>query len=403
MNISRLIELHELAKAEGARFPQKRDAFGSLSDSSSRTFIGIAGLRGVGKSVLLRQFAAGNGDAFYLSADVLDRDVDLFGLIRTLAETMKFRTFLLDEIHFLRTATATLKQVYDFLDVKVIFTSSVAVALHASVHDLSRRTRILALHPFSYREYLRFSKGADLPPVDLRSLETHAWKPEHARAGSLFGPYLRGGLLPFALNESDPMPLLSNILDKIISRDIPSVFDLAIRELDDIKRLVRFVGRSAVDGINYTSLSRNLGITKYKAAQYVTCLEQAFVVRQVFPSGTNVLREPKILLTPPFRLLFREYDDAIGGLREDFFVQVLAQSGIPCHYLKTTRGMKTPDYLVEQDGKRLVIEVGGKGKGREQFKGITADSKLVFADVDVVTGKSVPLFLAGFLPSAPPT
>ncbi|HMB01136.1 MAG TPA: hypothetical protein VKS21_09135 [Spirochaetota bacterium] len=37
-------------------------------------------------------------------------------------------------------------------------------------------------------------------------------------------------------------------------------------------------------------------------------------------------------------------------------------------YLKSTRSKKTPDYLVEN--KTWIIEIGGKAKGREQFKGI---------------------------------
>ena len=31
------------------------------------------------------------------------------------------------------------------------------------------------------------------------------------------------------------------------------------------------------------------------------------------------------------------------------------------------------------------VEVGGKGKGREQFKGVTVGRKLVFAHLDVPT------------------
>jgi hypothetical protein len=102
-------------------------------------------------------------------------------------------------------------------------------------------------------------------------------------------------------------------------------------------------------------------------------------------------------MAPPFRLLYRDYDDAIGGLREDFFVEMLQRSSIELHYLKTTRGAKTPDYLVEHNDKRLVIEIGGPGKGHNQFKGVQTDLKLVLSHTDVATEKSVPLFLAGFL------
>ena len=60
-------------------------------------------------------------------------------------------------------------------------------------------------------------------------------------------------------------------------------------------------GRAPIDGINYTSLSRNLGITRFKAERYVRALERAFLLRQAFPAGANVLREPKVFMEPPYR------------------------------------------------------------------------------------------------------
>ncbi len=397
MDMARLIELHELAKAEGRRYPQKRNLFEALRHESGRHLTGIVGPRGAGKTVLLKQLAAVNADAFYLSLDVLDRDADVFALVRALTGPMKFRTLLLDEVHFLREPAALLKQLYDFAGVRVAFTSSVALAMHTSAHDLSRRVRLRPLHAFSYREYLRFAEGLDLPALDIRALAGRRWTPDHARAGHRFDSYLRGGILPFALDEPDPMPLLAGILDKVILRDVPSVLRLAVDELDTLKRLVAFVGRSAVEGINYSTLSRNLGITKYKAQQYVGCLEQAFVLRPVFPAGTNVLREPKVLLAPPVRLLYRGWEDAVGGLREDFLAEAFVQAGVPFHYLKSTRGEKTPDYVVDVDGAKTVFEVGGRGKGRSQFKGVAAAHKVILAHTDVANEDAVPLFLAGFL------
>ncbi len=397
MDIHRLIELHELAKKEAEAYPKRRFLYPSLSQSEGKHFTGIVGPRGAGKTVLLRQYALEHPDAFYLSADVLTTEDDAWDLIQKLRENFGFSSFLLDEIHFLPDATGLLKKLYDFLGVKLLFSSSVALAMHASAHDLSRRVRLLNLHTFSFREYLALVHDLDLPRLDLQAITQRAWDAEHLRAGRFFDDYLSCGQLPFAIDEDDPLPLLQNILDKVITRDIPSVKRLTLDELDQIRRLLTFIGRAQVDGINYTSLSRNLGITKYKAQQYVDCLEQAFILHQVFPAGTNVLREPKVLMAPPCRLLYKELPEAIGGLREDFFVEMMAQAAIPFHYLKSTRGAKTPDYLVEGPDK-LVIEIGGKGKGREQFKGVQAGQKLILAHTDIPDEKRIPLFLLGFIP-----
>ena len=397
MHISQLIELHELAKKEGQKYDKKRSLYKTLIAETGKHFTGIVGPRGAGKTVILKQLASENQNAFYLSADVLEPETDLFSVIRQLTEDFKFKTFLIDEIHFLPSHSAILKKIYDFLDVRVFFTSSVALAMHSSAHDLSRRVRLLPLHYLSFREYLRLARDIDLPKLDLASLTTRQWQAEHLREGHYWNKYLTGGQLPFSFGEPNPMPLLKNIIEKIISRDIPSVLRLAVDEMECFRKLMNFIGRSAVDGINYSSISQNIGITKYKAEQYVNCLEKAFVLHQVFPLGTNVLKEPKILMAPPCRLLYRDYNDAIGGLREDFCAEMMKQAGIEFHYLKSVRGAKTPDYLVANGTEHLVLEIGGKGKGREQFKGIKTEHKLIFAHTDMPDEKRLPLFLLGYL------
>ena len=143
----------------------------------------------------------------------------------------------------------------------------------------------------------------------------------------------------------------------------------------------------------------NLAITKHKAAQYVGALERAFLLRQAFPAGANVLREPKVFMEPPYRLLYRSYEDCIGALREDFFALAMAQHGMPFRYAKSTRGAKTPDFLVTLDDRDHVIEVGGRGKGRSQFKGLTYDRKVILVHADdqrYTPGARVPLHCIGF-------
>ena len=398
MSIARILELHDLAKSDCKKYPKQRFLYERIGAGEGKHFTGVIGPRGAGKTILLRQYALANEDACYLSADSLEPADELWDIIRTLREHYGFHTFLIDEVHFLADAAGILKRLYDFLDVQVLFSSSVALAMRASAHDLSRRVRLLELHNFSFREYLAFKQGLSLPVCSLQDLSDGTWTTEHLRAGMFFDNYLvRGGLLPFSLEEPDPLPFLDSIIEKVIARDIPSAAKLTMDELDHLRRLLRFVGGSGVDGINYSSLSRNLGITKYKAEQYVDCLEKAFVLYRVFPKGTNVLREPKILMAPPCRLLYRDPNGAIGGLREDFFVDMLRQAGIDFSYLKSTRGRKTPDYLIGGGPDKLVVEIGGKGKGRQQFKGVDIDRKLVFAHTDAPATNRLPLFMIGYL------
>jgi predicted AAA+ superfamily ATPase len=360
------------------------------------------GPRGAGKTILLQQLAHAKEDGFYLSADSLERGTDLFDLVRELTERYRYTTFLVDEIHYLEKGIGALKQIYDFLGVRVIFTSSVALRIHEAAHDLARRVRLYQLEYFSFSEYLAIRYKSVLPGLELGTLLGGHVPAEYLRTADRFDAYLAGGVIPFALEEPEPLPLLASTIESIVTQDIPRFLRLHLDELDVLRKLIEFVGRSGVDGINYSSLSANLGITKYKAEQYVAAFERAFILQRIFPAGSNVLREPKILLMPPVRLLYRPMEEARGGLREDYFVFALRRAGIPLRYLKGTRGQKTPDFLCEHDQKKLVFEIGGKGKGRSQFKGIEADRKFVFAEGVTLSEGKIPLHLAGMLMNANP-
>lgn len=396
MKINYLLELDQLARQEGKKYIRKRLLYSTLQEASGKHFVGIIGPRGAGKTILLKQLLIEQENTFYVSVDTITSG-DLFQIAKYLQQVLKIELLLLDEIHFQKDYDAQLKKIYDSLGLKIIFTSSVALAIAQSAYDLSRRVNILKLPLFSFREYIYFHNDILLPTLSMMDITEKNWTGDHLRHGYLFDEYLRGGILPFALDEPDPIPLLANILKKIISRDIPSITPILVEELPVIEKMLKFIGKSSVDGINYSSISRNIGITKYKAESYLNILSQALIIHVIFPKGTGVMREPKVLLSPPYRLLYNDYEYTIGGLREDFFAEMLTGGSIEFHYLKSTRGSKTPDFLVEDTQGDIVFEVGGKGKGRSQFKGIKVARKIILSHGDETSDLHRPLYLLGYL------
>lgn len=394
VNIDQLLEFDRLAREDGRRYGTKRALYDLIASEAGPHFTGIVGPRGVGKTILLKQLALDKERSFYLSLDTIPGD--LFEIVKTLHDTMKITLFLLDEVHTHAGFEGDLKKIYDILHVRVIFTSSMALSMYESGYDLSRRVLLRMLYPFSLRELARFKYAREFPDLTLNDIVENRIPPDILRAGEHFPPYLRGELLPFALQEPQPLPLLENILTTIIRKDIPLIARLLTEELDKIEKCVRFIGASGVDGINYSSLSQNVHITKYKAEQYIALLEKAFVLHRVFPTGTNVLKEPKVVMALPYRLLFKPFEEAIGSLREDFFVGAMRARGRELFYLKSMRGQKTPDYLVK-DSEDVVFEIGGKGKGRSQFKGVEVEKKILLTDSYDTTGGRRPLFLSGMV------
>lgn len=397
MNVNRLIEFDRLAREDGRKYDKKRTLYDDIARDSGAHFIGIVGPRGAGKTVMLKQLALANDGSFYVSLDTMEGD--LFEIVKTLHETMRIRLFLLDEVHVYPSFEADLKKIYDILDIRAIFTSSTALGMYESSYDLSRRVLLKSLYPFSLREYARFKYNQEFSALTLQDIVEKNIPADIFRVGEHFLPYIQGGIMPFALQEPEPLVLLENILKTIILKDIPRIARLMTDELERIERLVRFIGLSGIDGINYSSAAQNVHITKYKAEQYITLLERAFVLHRVFTMGTNVMKEPKVVMALPYRLLYRPLDEAIGGLREDFFVEAFRALSKEVFYLKSMRGQKTPDYII-RDFEDIIFEVGGKGKGRSQFKGVDIKRKIILADGYDMTDIRRPLFLAGMLAKA---
>ena len=87
----------------------------------------------------------------------------------------------------------------------------------------------------------------------------------------------------------------------------------------------------------------------------------------------------------------------LSGQLFDKIIGFLSKKYPKCIFLKTKRGAKTPDFLVEYGNERIVIEIGGKGKGREQFKGIKVEKKFILSLVSEGGSDKKPLSLLGVI------
>ncbi|MBU2509926.1 AAA family ATPase [bacterium] len=129
--ISEYLELNEIARKDGASYENHRQIYHQISIQEGRHLIGIVGPIGVGKTVLLKQLAHSHKNSFYLSVDTMSGE-DLFQIASVLSDQYKIKTLLLDEIHYKRDYQKELKKIYDFLSIRVVFTSSVSLSLKES-------------------------------------------------------------------------------------------------------------------------------------------------------------------------------------------------------------------------------------------------------------------------------
>lgn len=399
--IEKLIALHNLAAEDGRKYAKKRFAYGSVKGAlGSKAYIGLAGLRGTGKTVILRQLASENPSSFYMSMDSFEQGTGLFELARELAVNYGKKLLLLDEIHFLSGWQAELKKAYDFLDVKVVFTSSASMEIMHSRHDLSRRVVVIPIFPFSFREYLYFSKGRLEPMLSLEKIisDYRGIYPHLSQYEPDFLGFCTRGALPACLGTPEPQ-ILRNIAEKMVNRDLLSFGKLGNQDIMAILSMLRFISRSGVDVCSYSSIAKNTGTTRYKAQLYLSLLEKAFLMRIILPYGTNVTKEPKILYSLPFRAHFAEGVDQerlLGAMREEFFIHHVQCANLQVNYLKSMRGEKLADYLVFQGNKRFIFEIGGAGKASAQLKGAPPGARFTLHQPGN-PGRGMPLLLFGFL------
>jgi predicted AAA+ superfamily ATPase len=398
MKLEKVIEFSEIAAKQALTHEKARSVLEQVVSHSDKTILALHGPRGAGKTILLKQALNRISDSIYISVDQLDHDQDIFSLVRELNESYQFTTFLLDEVHFNSDITRHLKTIFDLLPVRLIITSSVAVKTIETAHDLSRRVRIVRVSYFSFREFLAFQGISVLPTLRLSQILTEEVPASYITSTIHFHRYLEGMMLPFSLEVTKWKEALEKTLEKIIGDDLPRVEPITLAEINSIRKMIHFIGSSQIDGINPTSIAKNIGITRYKANQYLSLLSDAFVIQQIEPKGTNVLREPKVLMMPPLRLLFQDLGAAMGGLREDFAVNALSRVGYVPQYLKGLRGEKTADYYVEFEGQKFLLEIGGASKGRGQLFSKEKDTGgVILKDGPPYNSAHRPLALLGFL------
>ncbi|MFH2020662.1 MAG: AAA family ATPase [archaeon] len=392
-----IVELNNIAKGEGKRYTKKRFVHDRITSIlTEREHTALVGPRGAGKTVLLKQLLTETENSFYISLDSAKLDRSLFELAKELSDS-GIKILLLDEIHGYPGYDVELKKIYDFLRIKVVLTSSSAVMLHELAADLSRRMRIIKIWPFSLREYLFFKKDEQLEPFQFGNMfDQTACREYYGKTMQLeldFKEYLQSGNYPLTLSRNDVLPLFKTMLETVINKDLIRTGKITHDETLDISRLVAFLGKSPPEDMNYSSIARNIGISRYLAEKYLELLEKAFVIHRVMPKGHGVMKEPKILMALPYRLLYRQYNECVGALREDFFVDSFLRLGFDLRYLKTNRGKKTPDYIIDD----TVFEVGGQTKGHSQFKGFEMKKKIIFTQPGMLDKIRRPLFFAGMI------
>lgn len=370
----------------------------------SRQLVGIVGARGTGKTTMLLQYIKEKitdpDKALYFSADhIYFSENSLFEFVAEQYELEGRTHFCIDEVHKYPNWNQELKNMYDsFPDVHVAFSGSSSIDLITGSYDLSRRGVLYRLKGLSFREFLLFEKGLELPVYTMNDLMEKHLEMSREFADiptlrALFNEYLQCGYYPFYFEDKEffSQRLLS-LIEKSIYEDIASFFNLKTANLPVLKKILAFLATIQPGEVSLNTMAKSLRVDHKTVSGYIDVLQSAGLLFKVGvnKSGAAMVRKPeKIFLQNSnlYAALQKElgHEGRIGTIRESFFLSMIDGAGLNPFY--DTIG----DYSVGE----TIFEIGGRNK---DFKQVKDAGFLVKDDILIGAGKrEIPLYLFGFL------
>ena len=138
-----------------------------------------------------------------------------------------------------------MKNIYDeYPHLHVTFTGSSMLKIDNSQADLSRRMSDYTLHGLSFREFLSFEAGIDVPVVSLEELLS-----DHVRIAMqltsqikilpLFETYLEHGYYPFYKEEMDNFnERLKKVVYTVLNEDVPAIEEITYPTVQKLQRML---------------------------------------------------------------------------------------------------------------------------------------------------------------------
>lgn len=372
----------------------KRYLFDKIDFKSK--LIGLLGQRGVGKTTLIKQIAQSynlaNSKMLYISADNV---VDPLSEIAIEFSALGGKLLIIDEIHKADNFALELKTIYDFVDIKVIFSGSSALEIENSKVDLSRRALFYELGSLSFREFLAIKFEIDLPALTLEEILTShqdlASKiKEEFKPLEYFNLYKEFGAYPFFTEGELGYNLrLNEIMNIILDSEVATIYNVDADKINTIRKLLHLLCSSVPVKLNIQNLASRAGVSRNTLYSYLYYLQKANLIEIIGGDFKN-----KKLLNKPDKIYLENINlynilcsnQNLGNLRESFFISQIKQT----HNVKYS---SIGDFIIDD---KYIFEVGGKNKSFKQIKDVK-NSYVVADSMEIGFGNKIPLWLFGFL------
>lgn len=369
----------------------------SLHDSINwkNRLIGIIGQKGVGKSTMILQHIKlfdnveeslyVQADDFYFSGHrIFDLALDFF--------QRGGKRLYIDEIHKYSGWTTEIKMIYDQLPLlQVVYSGSSILDLKkGGKADLSRRTREYSMPILSFREYLNISNGWQLRSSTLEEILSGKvdFPYRENRPLKYYREYLKQGCYPYFSEEDFPIKL-KQAVNATVEDDIPKYAELTVAAAAKLKKLMYMLALSVPYKPNYTTLARDLEISRNTLPDYIDYLEKSGLFNSLKEksNGDGILQKVEKLYLDNANIIYALGLDKAdeGTIRETMFLSWLKDNYKVC-------SSKVSDF--EIDG--ITFEVGGRNKTGKQLKEV-ANGYIVKDNIEYAAGSVIPIWMFGFV------
>lgn len=370
--------------------------------------IGILGQRGVGKTTLMLQYIKENflnsTKVLYLSLDTpYMQSNSLYEFAKQFWQIGGERLFL-DEVHKYEGWSTHIKNIYDTLDLKVVFSGSSILQISKQNSDLSRRSIIYTLENLSFREYLELLDIYKLSPFSIEDILKNHIQIANEISKNIkplmhFKEYIQYGAYPFILEDKSTYhQKIIQIINLILESDLPYIYHTDASQVVKLKKLLFMLAISVPFVPNITELARSINISRPKVYDYLEYLESSKIINSIRnkDKGYNLLAKPEKLFMQNTNISYAITKTAdIGSARETFFVNQIKNSFCSEDKLidDTIFSAKSGDFLIDS---KYIFEIGGKNKSFSQIKG-KEDSFVAADDIEIGFGNKIPIWIFGFL------
>jgi len=299
-------------------------------------------------------------------------------------KTEKRSVVFIDEIHYLSDPAKFIKLLVDHYSqkIKLIISGSSSLEIKKKFKEsLVGRKLVFRLYPLNFREFLIFKEKEKLARLlpedpfksDLKEDETKFFTNEYREEFKeflVFGGYPR---IVLASGIEKKGKILEEIVTSYVFKDIRSLFH--IEDIAKFNKMVKLLAMNTGSLLNFSSLSIASAVSRYLISQYITVLENTYILDLISPYFTNkkkeVVKNPKVYFSDNGLRNYIVGDLSMSLERQD--IGCLFENAVFAGLKKQTRTIENVhfwrtqnkaeiDFILEREGRLYPIEVNMAGK-----------------------------------------